>query len=102
MEITIRISDIFMLSVPETNLLFKEHLLPVCIKTNALVLLHDNTCAISDIFGHICHEERKKRNGVLPFTVLAIIGAHTVSCRAEHDEESRARSIRRGSRRWRM
>jgi hypothetical protein len=57
---------------------------------------------MSEAFGQICSAERKKRNGVLPFTVLAIIGAHNVACRAENDEESRARTIRRGSRRWRM
>ena len=83
-------------------LFLKDHVLPICIKTNALVLLHDNSCALSEAFGHICHSERQKRNGVLPFTVLSIVGGHMLANRAEYDDESLARTIRRGSRRWKQ
>jgi len=83
-------------------LFLKDHVLPICIKTNALVLLHDNSCALSEAFGHICHSERQKRNGVLPFTVLSIVGGHMLANRAENDDESLARTIRRGSRRWKQ
>ena len=86
----------------EMATLLKDYLLPVCIKTNALVLLHDATCALSSAFGDICQAERGKRNGSLPFTVLAIVGAHAVANRAQYDADSRARIIRRGSRRWRQ
>ena len=80
----------------------KEHLLPVCIKTHAIVFLGDASCALSDAFGNICVAERNKRNGVLPFTTMAITGAHVVANRAQHDDNSRARLIRHGSRRWRQ
>ena len=80
----------------------KEHLLPVCIKTHAIVFLNDDSCALSHAFGNICVTERNKRNGVLPFTTMTITGAHVVANRAQHDENSIARLVRRGSRRWRQ
>lgn len=80
----------------------KEQLLPVCVKTNALVFLHDKTCSISQTFGHICQAERMKRNGTLPFTVMSIIGADSVCTRAATDEDSVAHQLRRGSRRWKQ
>ncbi len=71
----------YALSVRRMALFLKEHILPVCIKTNALVLLHDTTCSISLLLGELCHAERMKRGGSLPFTVLSIIGGklHLVS-----------------------
>jgi hypothetical protein len=84
------------------TMFLKEHLLPVCIKTHAIVFLGSNSCEVADAFGHICQAESQKRNGVLPFTVMAIVGGHSLANRAQHDESSRVREIRRGSRRWRQ
>lgn len=81
-------------------LFLKEYLLPVCIKTNALVFLYDATCLLSATFGGLCQAERVKRNGSLPFTVMTIVGADSVAERANLDEDSYARMIRNGSRRW--
>jgi hypothetical protein len=78
----------------------KEHLLPICIDTNAMVLLYDNSCSMSQNFGKICDSERKRLHGVLPFTVMAITGAHMVCMRAESDHKSLARQIRDESDRW--
>lgn len=84
------------------SIFLKEHLLPVCVKTNALVFLHDQTCSISQAFGQICQAERQKRNGTLPFSVMTIIGANSVVHRAQNDEDSVANQLRRGSRRWKQ
>ena len=59
-------------------LFLKEQLLPICIKTHALVFLHDTTCGISAAFGSLCQAERSKRNGQLPFSVMSLAGAHNI------------------------
>ena len=55
--------DDFQATQRRMALFLKETLLPVCIKTNALVFLHDNTCELSYNFGEIVESERTKRNG---------------------------------------
>jgi hypothetical protein len=88
----------------ETNqkmaMFLKEHLLPVCIKTNAVVFIHNDTCAISTIFGAICKAEQSRRHGKLPFTVCSVSGGHSVVMKAEYTPESIAYKICHGSRRW--
>ena len=86
----------------ELAMFLKDHLLPVCIKTHALVFLHDSSCAMSETFGHICLAERQKRHGKLPFTTMSIVGANMLANRAQNFDDSNARVVRRGSRRWRQ
>ena len=59
-------------------LFLKEQVLPICIKTHALVFLHDSTCGLSAAFGALCEAERSKRNGMLPFTLMCLAGAHNI------------------------
>ena len=59
-------------------LFLKEQLLPICIKTHALVFIHDSTCGLSAAFGSLCETERNKRDGDLPFTVMCLAGAHNI------------------------
>lgn len=83
-------------------LFLKEQLMPVCIKTRALVFLHDTSCSVSTAFGDLCQTEKSRRNGVLPFTVMCVAGAQNIQMRAENDDNSLARQLRRGSRRWKQ
>lgn len=78
----------------------KEHLLPVCIKTNAVVFIHNDTCAISTIFGSICKAEQSRRHGSLPFTVCSVSGGHSVCMKAEYDKDSIAYKLSHKSNRW--
>ena len=59
-------------------LFLKEQVLPICIKTHALVFLHDSTCGLSAAFGSLCESEQNKRNGMLPFTLMCLAGAHNI------------------------
>jgi hypothetical protein len=55
----------------------EEHLLPVAIQTQALILVHSKSCHMSFVFDKICSDYAKTvPSGKLPFTVMHFNSAY--------------------------
>lgn len=62
-----------------------------------MVIMNDDGCILSKIFGEICKEEREKNNGVLPFTVMCILAADAVCVRVSSTYMPTVSVIRNGN-----
>ena len=56
----------------------KSCILPIAIKSNAIVLLGADHCSFSRIFSALCAREAAKYNGRLPFYTLCVVDAMTI------------------------
>ena len=57
------------------GMFLKKCILPVAIQTNALVVINNNSCALSKAFGELVKAEAVKNGGKLPFTVVSFCWA---------------------------
>ena len=78
----------------------KESLIPLARQHNALVIVSDSSCSLSQVFGKLCAAEAERRRGNLGFYVLAFLRAPylLLSCK---NPDTIAFQLRRASKNWR-
>ena len=78
----------------------KDCVIPVARQHKALVIVGQNDCSLSAVFGRLCEEEAERRRGQLGFYVLSFVQAPNV-LEASHNPDSVAYQLRKSSKNWR-
>lgn len=78
----------------------KESLIPLARQHNALVIVSNSSCSLSQVFGKLCAAEAERRRGNLGFYVLSFLQAPhlLLSCK---NPDTIAFQLRRASKNWR-
>ena len=51
-------------------LMLKECFLPIAVKTQAVIIVHNTTCSLARAMSELCRTEQTRAGGKLPFTVI--------------------------------
>eukprot|EP00282_Hemiselmis_andersenii_P037558 CAMPEP_0169426518 /NCGR_PEP_ID=MMETSP1042-20121227/250_1 /TAXON_ID=464988 /ORGANISM="Hemiselmis andersenii, Strain CCMP1180" /LENGTH=1005 /DNA_ID=CAMNT_0009536455 /DNA_START=113 /DNA_END=3128 /DNA_ORIENTATION=- len=77
----------------------RNSIIPLAVKTNALVICNFDLCSLSKLFGEIVANEMPKMGGKLPFTVMSFLNACDLSGTSDRPG-SVSYQIKHGSKRW--